>query len=116
MKTLMELYEQLTDEQLHRMEQHRPITINRLRQIEDVPTNGIIFMGLVPDEKGRPKMLMIHQSNDEITVFNFPLLDGFQVHLCNEYLRGLETDIIIDFVTYRQYANLIQEVYQAISQ
>lgn len=116
MNTLIELYEQLTDQQLMNMAQKRPVTVSRLRQVEEIPTSGIVFMGLAPDGNGRPKMLMIHQAEDDITVYNFPLYEGFQVHLCNEYLRGLETDISVDFVTYRQYASLIQEVYQAISQ
>lgn len=39
---------------------------------------------------------------------------GFQVHIVNEFLRSLDTDIDIEFVTYKQYGNLLMDVMEAI--
>jgi hypothetical protein len=39
---------------------------------------------------------------------------GFQIHIVNEFLRSLDTDIDIEFTTYRQYGNLLMDVMEAI--
>lgn len=38
----------------------------------------------------------------------------FQIHIVNEFLRSLDTDIDIEFVTYKQYGNLLMDVMEAI--
>ena len=42
---------------------------------------------------------------------------GFQVHIVNEILRGMcaETDMQIEFVNFRQYGELLMDVYEAIN-
>lgn len=39
---------------------------------------------------------------------------GFQIHIVNEFLRSLDSGINIEFVTYRQYGNLLMDVMEAI--
>ena len=39
---------------------------------------------------------------------------GFQIHIVNELLRSMDTGIDIEFVTYRQYGNLLMDVAEAI--
>lgn len=39
---------------------------------------------------------------------------GFQIHIVNEFLRSLDTGVDIEFVTYKQYGNLLMDVMEAI--
>lgn len=39
---------------------------------------------------------------------------GFQIHIVDEFLRSLDTDIDIAFESYSQYAELLADVYEAI--
>lgn len=39
---------------------------------------------------------------------------GFQIHIVDEFLRSLDTDIDIAFESYSQYADLLADVYEAI--
>lgn len=45
---------------------------------------------------------------------NQVIKEGSQVHICNEFLRSLDTGIEIEFVTYKQYGNLLMDVMEAI--
>lgn len=45
---------------------------------------------------------------------NQVITQGFQIHIVNEFLRSLDTDIDIEFVTYKQYGNLLMDVIEAI--
>ena len=36
--------------------------------------------------------------------------DGLMIHQSNEFLRSMETDLEIEFVDYKQYANLLLDV------
>lgn len=45
---------------------------------------------------------------------NQVITQGFQIHIINEFLRSLDTDIEIEFVTYRQYGNLLMDVMEEI--
>jgi hypothetical protein len=39
---------------------------------------------------------------------------GFQIHIVDEFLRSLETDIDIHFDSYSQYNDLLMDVFEAI--
>lgn len=39
---------------------------------------------------------------------------GFQIHIVDELLKSLETDVDIHFESYSQYAELLADVYEAI--
>ena len=41
---------------------------------------------------------------------NQVITQGFQIHIVNELLRSMGTDLAIDFVDYKQYANLLLDV------
>ena len=45
---------------------------------------------------------------------NQVITKGFQIHIVDELLRSLETDIDIHFDSYSQYAELLADVYEAI--
>lgn len=39
---------------------------------------------------------------------------AFQVHIVNEFLRSLGTDLAIEFVSYSQYGNLLMDIHEAV--
>lgn len=39
---------------------------------------------------------------------------GFQIHIVDEFLRSLDTDVEIEFETYSQYADMIADVYEEV--
>ena len=41
---------------------------------------------------------------------NQVVTQGFQIHIVNEFLRSMKTDIDVDFVDYKQYADLLLDV------
>ena len=41
---------------------------------------------------------------------NQVVTQGFQIHIVNEFLRSMKTDIDVDFEDYKQYADLLLEV------
>lgn len=45
---------------------------------------------------------------------NQVITQGFQIHIVNEILRAMDTDLNIEFVTYRQYGNLLMDVMEAV--
>lgn len=45
---------------------------------------------------------------------NQVVTQGFQIHIVNELLRSMDTGVNIEFVTYKQYGNLLMDVMEAI--
>lgn len=45
---------------------------------------------------------------------NQVITQGFQIHIVNEFLRSLESDLDIEFVNYKQYNDLLLDVLEAI--
>ena len=45
---------------------------------------------------------------------NQVITQGFQIHIVDEFLRSLETDIDVHFDSYSQYADLLADIYEAI--
>ena len=41
---------------------------------------------------------------------NQVITQGFQIHIVNELLKSMKTDIVIEFVDYKQYAELLLDV------
>ena len=41
---------------------------------------------------------------------NQVITQGFQIHIVNELLKSMGTDLVIEFVDYKQYADLILDV------
>ena len=41
---------------------------------------------------------------------NQVITQGFQIHLMNTFLKSMKTDIVIEFVDYKQYADLLLDV------
>lgn len=52
---------------------------------------------------------------NSIIFMNQVVTKGFQIHIANEFLRSLGTNIDIRFESFSQYANLIADVYEAVN-
>lgn len=46
--------------------------------------------------------------------FNQVILMGFQIHIVNDLLKSMDTDIDIDFTTYSKYGALLMDIYEVI--
>ncbi len=91
------------------------ILIKTVTQAENIQINKITLMVLCADCKNLPQMILIDESQEGFTTYHFPLYAGYQVHTCNEFLRSLDTDLDIQFVAYKQYAELIESCFEAVS-
>lgn len=52
---------------------------------------------------------------NSLIFMNQVVTQGFQIHIVNDFLRSLETDIEIEFESYKQYAELLLDVYEAVN-
>lgn len=48
--------------------------------------------------------------------YNQVINQGFQIHIANEFLRSLETDIDIEFESYSQYNEMLMDVKEKIDE
>ena len=46
--------------------------------------------------------------------YNQVITQGFQIHIVNELLRAMETDLDIEFKTYKQYGNLLMDIFEKV--
>lgn len=46
--------------------------------------------------------------------YNQVITQAFQIHINNELLRAMDTDHDIEFVTYKQYAQLLMDIHEAV--
>lgn len=84
---------------------NKPITtIKTFKQMAFVDTRRkFVHMYMHADENGDPIMRFVTKK----AIYLFPLTQGFEVHLCNEFLRSLDVINNIEFITYAQYSCLI---------
>lgn len=47
---------------------------------------------------------------------NQVVTQGFQIHIVNEFLKCMGTDLTIEFVDYQQYADLLMDVAEAVEE
>lgn len=113
MEKLYDYFDNFTDSE-ETLDEH--IYIRTSKQTEEITLNNVILMILCADCSGDPQMLLIDETKNGTTTYHFPLYQGFQVHICNEFLRSLDTGIDIEFVTYKQYAELIDKCFDVIQQ
>ncbi len=45
---------------------------------------------------------------------NQVITQGFQIHIVNEFLRSLDSDLNVEFVNYKQYNDLMLDILEAI--
>ncbi|MBA9087496.1 hypothetical protein FHR92_003981 [Fontibacillus solani] len=76
-------------------------------------------MELVSSKKGDPMVSIWFKvvSGDfkgSLIFFNQVITQGFQIHIVNELLRSMDTELDIKFETYKQYGSLLMDVFEAI--
>lgn len=52
---------------------------------------------------------------NSIIFMNQVITEGFQIHIVDEFLRSLETDVDIYFESYSQYNEVLLDVFEAIN-
>ncbi len=92
---------------------------------KDVPIGNykvrITKLELTQSKKGDPMLAVWFQIiegpyKNTLIFMNQVVLQGFQIHTVNEFLRSLQTDEIIEFKGYTSYNILILNIYQKIVQ
>ena len=48
--------------------------------------------------------------------YNQVVTQGFQVHLANELLRSMESGLEVEFSTYKQYGELLMDLFEAVDE
>ena len=74
---------------------------------------------LVESKKGDPMVtiwfkVVSGEYKGSIIFYNQVITQGFQIHIVNELLRSLDSDIEVEFKTYKQYGQLLMDIHEAI--
>lgn len=81
-------------------------------------------MELKASKKGDPMVsiwfkIIDGEFKNSIIFFNQVITQGFQVHIVNEMLRMMVSEMddapVIEFKSYKQYGNLIMDIFEAVS-
>lgn len=78
-------------------------------------------MELTSSKKGDPmvsiwfKILEGEYKGNRI-FYNQVITQGFQVHLANELLRSMESGLEVEFSTYKQYGELLMDLFEAVDE
>ncbi len=92
-------------------------------QYREVPEGtyevSIDKMELVASKSGRPMVsvwfkVLSGEYKGSRMFMNQVIEQAFQIHSFNEFLRSLDTGKDVEFVSYRQYGNLIMDIMEAI--
>ena len=83
-------------------------------------------MELKASKKGDPmvsiwfKIVSEGEFKGSMIFFNQVITQGFQVHIVNELLRMMVSEMddapVIEFVTYKQYSNLIMDIFEGVNE
>lgn len=76
-------------------------------------------MELIASKKGDPMVsiwfkVINGEYKGSMIFFNQVITQGFQIHIANELLRAMDTDIEIKFETYKQYGEMIMDLAEAV--
>ena len=81
---------------------------------------AITKLELDESKKGDPMVkvwfkILEGEYKGSLIFMNQVITRGFQIHIVDEFLRSLETDIEVGFVSYADYAQLLMDIYEAIN-
>jgi len=79
----------------------------------------ITKLELTESKKGDPMLsvwfeIINGENKGRLIFMNQVVLQGFQIHMANEFLRSLQTDETVEFKSYPQYNILILNIYEKI--
>lgn len=80
---------------------------------------AITKLELDESKKGDPMVkvwfkILEGEYKNSLIFMNQVITQGFQIHIMDEFLRSLETDIDIVFESYSQYAQLLMDIYEEV--
>jgi hypothetical protein len=103
------------------------------KDVQDAAENGMSFkevpkgdyevkiekLELVESKAGDPMVscwfkILSGEFEKSMIFMNQVITKGFQIHIANEFLRSLGTDILVEFKSYAQYAQLLMDIHEAI--
>lgn len=81
---------------------------------------AITKLELGESKKGDPMVkvwfkILEGEYKNSLLFMNQVITQGFQIHIVNEFLRSLETDIEIEFESYEQYNDLLMDVFEEVN-
>lgn len=80
---------------------------------------AITKLELGESKKGDPMVkvwfkIISGEYKGSLIFMNQVITQGFQIHIMDEFLRSLETDVEITFESYSQYAEMLLDVFEAV--
>ena len=81
---------------------------------------AITKLELTESKKGNPmlscwmKVVSDGEYKGSLIFMNQVVTSGYQIHICDEFLRSLGTDVDVTFESYSQYADTILDIFEKI--
>lgn len=97
--------------------------VNGTGSFKEVPHGNyevaIQQMELKSSKKGDPMVtiwfkVVSGEYKGSLIFFNQVITQGFQIHIANELLRAMDTEIDVQFETYKQYGEMIMDIAEAV--
>lgn len=81
---------------------------------------AIAKLELTESKKGDPMVtcwfkILNGEYANSLIFMNQVITQGFQIHIVDEFLRSLETDIDVKFESYSQYNELLLDIFEAVN-
>lgn len=81
---------------------------------------AITKLELTESKKGDPMVtcwfkILNGEYANSLIFMNQVITQGFQIHIVDEFLRSLETDIDVKFESYSQYNELLLDIFEAVN-
>lgn len=92
-------------------------------EFDEVPVGNydvkVQKMELTTSKKGDPMVsiwfkILAGEHKNSIIFMNQLVTQAFQIHIVNELLRSMDTDVNVEFKSYKQFADMIADVYEAV--
>lgn len=80
---------------------------------------AITKLELGESKKGDPMVtvwfkILDGEFKNSLIFMNQVVTQGFQIHIVDDFLRSLETDVEIEFESYAQFGELLMDVFEAV--
>ena len=92
-------------------------------EFDEVPVGNydvkVHKMELTTSKKGDPMVsiwfkILAGEHKNSLIFMNQLVTQAFQIHMVNELLRSMDTDVNVEFKSYKQFADMIADVYEAV--
>ena len=92
-------------------------------EFDEVPVGNydvkVQKMELTTSKKGDPMVsiwfkILAGEHKNSLIFMNQLVTQAFQIHMVNELLRSMDTDVNVEFKSYKQFADMIADVYEAV--